>query len=347
MRAPGKMAGLLIGLLIGYACGARATDSELTPDTYAAAAELVRLDGNRAINLRCSGEGQPVVILEAGGNADSSTWYRVQPRLAGLTRVCAYDRAGYGFSDEGPMPGNLDARVDDLRALMDAADIPTPVLLVGHSLGSNIVRNYARRYPREVAGLVLVDPPGQGSDEDMPKDWREQIAAQTAHREEILDQCQRAAESGDHDTLRERCLRPPPTWMSEAVGSAMTQNKSKPTYWRTLRAEIAGNTVVFDMPVPVDESYGSIPLALLRAPEEGEDAPKEVLAVMRAARSQTHERILAASTRGIAIDVPDTSHDIQLEQPQAIVAAIEQMLGRISESDPDNGNRKDLSPAPQ
>ena len=306
---------------------------DVIDDSYAKPGESVDIGGGRALNLRCSGEGKPVVLLEAGSNADASTWYRVQPQLALLTRVCAYDRAGYGFSDEGTYPRDLDAYVADLHALIRATQIPTPVILVGHSLGSNIVRKYARQYPDEVAGMVLVDPPEQGSDDPMPQEWKSQDASMLAQRETVLSACARAADAGDADTLKQKCVRPPPPWMSTSVASAMARTKAKPSYWRTLRSELAQNTDVFSTPVPTDESYGSIPLVLLRAPLPDAGMPPEVLRVIEDKRSQTHARILSASTRSSAIDVPDTSHDIQLDRPEAVVSAVRTLLGTVDAAD--------------
>ncbi len=313
---------------------ANSTGSEVIADAFATHGELVALSDGRALNLRCSGEGEPVVILEAGGNADSSTWYLVQPQLARLTRVCAYDRAGYGFSDEGPYPRDLVADVADLHALIQTLGNVTPVVLVGHSLGSNIVRKYAQLYPQEVAGLVLVDPPEQGADDQMPQEWQSQVASMLAQREEILAACERAALADDMATMQQTCLRKPPHWMSESVVSAMTTNKSKPSYWRTLRSELAHNIGLFSVPVPADESYGSIPLVVLRATEQKEDAPGEVLAVIDAKRAQTFSRILAASTDSNVIDVTGASHDIQLDQPGAVVNAIQRLLGPKAKSAP-------------
>ncbi|HET8941667.1 MAG TPA: alpha/beta hydrolase, partial [Rudaea sp.] len=113
------------------------------PDSYARPATLASIDDTRHLNLRCTGSGTPTIVLESGSHADSSTWFRLQPLLEKSARVCAYDRAGYGFSDEGPLPRNLDADIADLHALIDDAQLVTPLLLVGHSLGSNIVRGYA------------------------------------------------------------------------------------------------------------------------------------------------------------------------------------------------------------
>jgi pimeloyl-ACP methyl ester carboxylesterase len=121
--------------------------------------------------------------------------------------------------------------------------------------------------------------------------------------------------------------------MSEAVAAAMASNKSKSSYWRTLRSELAQNMDLFSVPVPSDESYESIPLVLLRAPQQEGGVPPEVQQVIEAKRSQTHARILAASTRSSAIDVPGTSHDIQLDRPEAVVSAITKMLGTATAAD--------------
>ena len=89
-------------------------------DAYARPANLVDI-GGRKLNLRCSGSGTPTVMLESGATTDSLTWFKVQPPLARATTVCSYDRAGYGFSDDGPRPRDIDADAADLHALIHAA----------------------------------------------------------------------------------------------------------------------------------------------------------------------------------------------------------------------------------
>jgi len=79
---------------------------------------LVEMGGGRRLNLFCLGAGSPTVILDAGLGDDISSWRKVHARLAARTRVCAYDRAGFGFSDPGPLPRTAEALSDDLERLL-------------------------------------------------------------------------------------------------------------------------------------------------------------------------------------------------------------------------------------
>ena len=117
---------------------------------------LVDVGGYRLF-LRCTGEGSPTVILDAAAGSTSQTWDHIQPAVASFTRVCSYDRAGRGKSDRGPVPRTTQTMVDELRTLLRNAGIEGPYVLVGHSLGGLNMQLFARQYPREVAGVVLVD----------------------------------------------------------------------------------------------------------------------------------------------------------------------------------------------
>ena len=112
---------------------------------------------HRRLNFRCSGEGSPTVILEPGFGANSGAWGTVQPKFARVTRVCAYDRAGYGFSDPGPLPREGEAVARDLDEGLKAAGVSGPYVLVGHSAGGLYVRLLAARRRHDVVGLVFVD----------------------------------------------------------------------------------------------------------------------------------------------------------------------------------------------
>ena len=134
------------------------------PDRYATPQTLVRIGRRRRFNLMIAGEGAPTVILATGLIGQSLDFARVQPAIAKLTRTVAFDKAGIGFSDPGPMPRTASAIVEDLRAAVRAANVGPPYVLVGHSAGGLQMRLFAFRYPEDVAGLVMVDSSGEYQD---------------------------------------------------------------------------------------------------------------------------------------------------------------------------------------
>ena len=113
--------------------------------------------GGYQLHIHCLGEGNPTVILEAALPGASAHWGWVQPDIATTTRVCAYDRAGMGWSDPGPEPRDAQTIASELHTLLDNARIEGPYVLVGHSFGGLYARMYTAQYPDEVAGMVLVD----------------------------------------------------------------------------------------------------------------------------------------------------------------------------------------------
>ena len=129
------------------------------PPSGAAPGVLVDIGGHR-LHIRCVGpaDAKPTVIFEAGGGAFSSAWSQVQDLLAADIRSCAYDRAGSGWSEAGPAPRTMRQEVFELHALLEAAHVRGPLMLVGHSLGGLLVRIYADQFSSDVVGMVLVDP---------------------------------------------------------------------------------------------------------------------------------------------------------------------------------------------
>jgi pimeloyl-ACP methyl ester carboxylesterase len=109
------------------------------------------------MHIYCMGNGSPAIVLEAGGGNDSVIWRGVQPALSMTTRVCAYDRAGSGWSDALSSPRDADHIADELHQLLLLAGITGPIVLMGHSIGGVFIRDYATRYPAEVTGLIFVD----------------------------------------------------------------------------------------------------------------------------------------------------------------------------------------------
>lgn len=123
---------------------------------YPPPGSLVDVNGHK-LHIYCSGSGNPAVILDAGGGSFSLDWFLVQSKVALFTKVCSYDRAGYGWSDKIPGERTSKEFVMELHTLLKNANISPPYILVGHSFGGINVQLYAINYPNEVVGLVLVD----------------------------------------------------------------------------------------------------------------------------------------------------------------------------------------------
>lgn len=130
--------------------------SHLALERNLAPGKMVVVDGRR-MHLLCQGQGSHAVILESGMPGASLGWASVIEDIASFARVCAYDRAGWGWSEAGPQPRTISNITGELRDLLRAAQVGPPYVLVGHSLGGLVVQVYASRFPDEVAGMVLVD----------------------------------------------------------------------------------------------------------------------------------------------------------------------------------------------
>lgn len=116
--------------------------------------KLVDVGGYR-LHLSCLGVGSPTVILESGALDSSRQWDRVQAEVAKTTRVCSYDRAGFGWSDPGPEPRTSRQMAVELHTPLTKSGVNSPYVLVGHSFGGLNVRLFAELYPTEVGGMVL------------------------------------------------------------------------------------------------------------------------------------------------------------------------------------------------
>lgn len=118
---------------------------------------VVKIEGGRGLYVRCTGTGSPTVMMEGGDGDTSDSYFFAEDDVAQVTRTCVYDRANLGQSDPAPGPRGLDELVGDLEALLEAAEIPGPYVLVGTSGGGYITAGYAVEHPDEVAGMVFVD----------------------------------------------------------------------------------------------------------------------------------------------------------------------------------------------
>jgi pimeloyl-ACP methyl ester carboxylesterase len=119
---------------------------------------MIRVGPHR-LQVHREGKGVPAVVFDAGIADQLDKLGPLQGRIAKTTQVITYNRAGYGRSEPGPLPRDGAREAAELRALLEKASVPGPYVLVGHSLGAFNVMVFASRYPRDVAGMVLLDPP--------------------------------------------------------------------------------------------------------------------------------------------------------------------------------------------
>jgi pimeloyl-ACP methyl ester carboxylesterase len=170
--------GLAIALVALGGVGAtyQAVATALDRQAYPPTGQLVDVGGHR-LHLHCVGQGSPTVVLESGLASPLPVWGWVQPDVAAVTRVCAYDRAGVGWSDAGPEPRDAQQMARELHTLLTVAGVPGPYVLVGHSYGGLYARVYAAMYPAEVAGVALIDS-------SHPDQWTSSPTAQ-AHYQRI------------------------------------------------------------------------------------------------------------------------------------------------------------------
>ena len=158
---PGKARWVLIpvtSVLVLASVGASYANIRLATDDVhnAAPGKLYDVDGHR-LHLDCRGQGSPTVVLSNGLGGTSARWARITGPIAATTRVCVYDRAGQGWSDDAASPRDGVQSAKELHTLLAKAGEHGPYVLVGHSTGGTYAMTYAARYPEQVAGLVLLD----------------------------------------------------------------------------------------------------------------------------------------------------------------------------------------------
>lgn len=127
-------------------------ENSLPPD------QMVNI-GSHSLQIHQEGRGTPVVVIDTGLGDGLEKLRPLQEKIALVTRVIAYNRAGYGQSEPGPLPRDSGREAEELKTLLENASVPGPYVLVGHSLGALNIQVFASKYPDAVAGMVLLDPP--------------------------------------------------------------------------------------------------------------------------------------------------------------------------------------------
>jgi len=328
---------LLLATLTADAASNGKADSQIGLESYARPGTLVKLASGRKLNIRCVGSGSPTVILTAGAGEQSLTWRSLQTQLARTTRVCAWDRAGFGFSDPSPQTQDVVHTTNDLEAVLAAPDTPPPYVLVGHSLGSYETLMFVFRHPHEVAGIVLIDPAAPYQNQRLSRAAPHTYAAidaiqqeQIADLKSCIDRMQRSSQDA---TFEAKCLSPPmpeyPASLNRALNQLERNANAKANFLSLLdnaftakdSQEIAASW----------KSLGPLPLIVLTA---GELPPLPLDAAGQAQKpqlqaewSKMHDEIAALSTHGVNRTVTGAMHYIYVDRQAVVVKAVLEVLG--------------------
>ncbi len=322
-----SISGVVLAQPVPTPAPAIAEDQTLLP--YAEPGQLVDI-GGRHINLLCTGSGGPPVVLMAGLASWSYVWNKTQPEIAKGTRVCAFDRAAYGFSDPAPRPQILDEVVSDLYAALHKGGLSGPYVLVGHSSGGIEARVFAQRWPREVAGMVLLDTPGAGQAlRDMNQPGFPGLGVESEVPENL--KCALLAARGPLDPSNreyENCSRSLPD------GAPVALRKVWPRFFTADYAmahiSLLSSLLTHRYDSADHHRLGNMPLVVLsRTPEK---RPQNQAAFWRIIDKEWyahHTALARLSSRGVHRVIQHTGHDIQSDQPQTVIDAVDEVLRQL------------------
>jgi pimeloyl-ACP methyl ester carboxylesterase len=280
---------------------------------YPPPGQLVDVGGYR-LHIQCVGAGSPTVVLDAGLGGASLDWSLIQPELGRTTRVCAYDRAGMGWSDPGPQPRTPRQIADELHTLLTNAGVAGPYVLVGHSLGGKNVRLFALQYPDQVAGMVLVDARS------------EYVDANTSPAEEQAFQQALAAQAILYRVARN-------VGLVRLIGASLWGGPAMPRAMRTEGMLLRTSRQDVDAQTAEGRERAADDALLQAAPSLGDRA----VIVLAAGQKVAHDPIwleaqrlqAALSTNGRLIVAEGSGHAIHWDQPALVIDAVRQVVDDI------------------
>jgi pimeloyl-ACP methyl ester carboxylesterase len=299
---------------------------------------LVAIEPGRRLNIRCIGSGSPTIVFEQGGEGMIFNWAGVLPAVAALVRVCAYDRGGFGWSDPPRYPVTALSVTDDLHTLLPRAGVRGPIILVGHSVGGFYATMYADRFPDEVAGLVLVDPGFSGQDQDWPADAEVRRQADMRRGEAYLLRCAELARTErltETNLAANHCFAVPANATTPAERRYALNAVLRP-YWYLAEQSQSTNYASGDAALGVSQqqerdaarSFGDLPLIVLSDDQLATDpwrTPAETATAQQHWR-EGHAALARRSSRGRMEVVQGAGHFIQRDRPEAVIAAIQEVL---------------------
>ena len=313
---------LAVIVIIFLALGARAKDR--LKRQYPPTGQMIDVDTYH-LHMQVEGEGTPTVVLDAGAGGIGLSWELVRPAIAKVTCVVAYDRAGLGWSDPSTYPRDAVTMAGELHTLLINAKIPSPYILVGHSLGGAIARQFAAKYPNEVVGLVMVDSVHEYQMKYLPEAFVKKMNSMKSMMT-ILRRMSRLGvfalkpdliTIGDNGKLSR-----------DLVAQMRGVVASSPSHADALVAEIESASAMQVQPV---STLGDLPLTVIshRQPDPNivpTNAKMQMGYDYELAWQKLQEEIASLSTRGKHIVAEKSGHNIIYDQPEIIIDAILEML---------------------
>ena len=289
---------------------------------YRRDSRLVQIPNGQSMNLYCMGTAAPTVVLEGGIGESAFTWWTVQERIAKLTRVCAYDRAGLGRSSPGPMPRDTRSEVGDLEALLQAADIRPPYVLVGHSMGAYNVRLFSSRHVRDVAGMVLIDPSVENQVPVLER-AAPAIAENDKQTKGFIRYCANPDRSAE---AAARCARQAPATFPSDLAAAYVEGYGL-QYFQTFLSEMESFLTVASQQVGAERKpLGAMPFVVLTRGELSSNLPADQAAVEWKLWNQMHDDLAKLSTAGSNRVVKGANHYIHVDKPDVVVDAVSEVV---------------------
>lgn len=290
---------------------------------------MVDVGGHR-LNLYCFGEGGPTVLMLSGGGWGAVAFAGIQQQLAAKTRVCSYDRAGAGFSDAGPARPEADQATRDLEALIKAASLQGPFVLVGWSAGGMEARAFAYRHTDQVAGLVTID--GSDFDYSGKQSDRPWVKANTA----IFRECRDAAQAGvlaSDAALYAKC-RPAinPLDFYPDMRAAMAQRTLDPALYELQAYGMETLDQNAERLRKAHRDFGAMPLRVMVAGYHFPDPAHPTSEDQRKADQEfifDSFTIASTSRDGRLIAVPGSGHGIHFDKAQVVIDVIEEVIGKV------------------
>lgn len=297
--------------------------------TYTHPGTLVDVGGYR-LHINCSGHGGPTIILDAAMGCNSIEWTLVQPEIAKFARVCSYDRAGNGWSDESPFERTSQNIVEELHTLLKNSGEEGPYILVGHSFGGPNVLLYASKYPKDVAGIILVDSSHEDQMQKIP-DWPHNFLQKLLIHPDVAPfltsigltrMFMHLPESRDAIKMFSPTIQETYLAMMSTTKYIRTVTQENDKFEKSLNQLKSGGKPLGDQPLIVITA--GKPLT-----SEGTGYPKEFTDKLATVWETLQKELVGKSTKGKQIVAERSGHMITREQPEVIVEAVQDIIGEV------------------